>query len=185
MIAIAKFTIFCLALLISTMVFAQAQLEIESSEIDDPNIRSLTEKTVVPGTVIQGEACCNAAFIKAEPYYKGNSLQVFFHMPLNSSIRVWLQDQQRYGKVVCNKERVGCVSIDWVSNLRDPMHGVVLKNQCNGKPTNFLAPAGAHIGFSVLEGSVKVDGFDEPFRCDDIPKTAEGSKKTKRARRSD
>lgn len=165
MIAIVKFTCFCLVLLISTTVFASPELEIESTDLD-PNTKVLTAETVVPGTVIHGEACCNAGFIKAKPYFKGNSLQIFFHMPLGSSIRVWLQDQQKYGKVVCNKERMGCVSIDWESNLRNPMYGVVLKNQCNGKPTNYLSPAGAYIGFSVLEGSVKVDGFEEPFTCE-------------------
>ncbi len=185
MIAIAKLTIFCLMLLISTMVLADAELEFESPDLD-PNTKVLTTETVKPGSGILGFACCNTQLFKAKPFGPSSStLQIFFHLPLNSSIRIWLQDQQKYGKVVCGKKSMGCVPIEWVANLEEKLHGVTLKNQCSGKPTNLISPVNAHIGFSVLEGSVTVDGIDEPFTCDDIPKTAEGSKKTKRARRSD
>ena len=107
MIAIAKFTIFCLALLISTMVFAQAQLEIESSEIDDPNTKKLTENTVIAGTVFLGLACCHKKLRQADPYRKGIALQVNFNLPLGSEMRVWIPDQRKHGVVICNKERVG------------------------------------------------------------------------------
>lgn len=186
MIAIAKFTIFCLALLISTMVFAQPQLEIESLEIDDPNTKKLTEKTVVAGTVFSGVACCHEKWRKAEPYYKGNSLQVYFNLPLGSEMRVWLPDQRKHGVVICNKERVGCVPINLLSELgKDLDGGISIKNQCEVKPRNQLLSGAAYIGMQVIKGEVTVDGIDEPFTCDETPKTAEGSKKSKRARRSD
>lgn len=185
MIAIAKFTIFCLALLISTMVFAQAQLEIESSEIDDPNTKKLTEKTVVAGTVFAGLACCDKNWLKAEPYYKGNSLQVHFRLPLGSEMRVWIPDQQKHGVVICNEERVGCVPINLLSELsKDLDGGISIKNQCEAKPRNQLLSGAAYIGMQVIKGKVTVDGIDEPFTCDEPPKTAGGSKKSKRARRS-
>jgi hypothetical protein len=180
MLKITKITFFILTLLISTVLFAQAEIEIEPKEIDDQNTKVLTMETVTEGTVIHGVACCHFGFKKAEPYKKGLALQVHFHLPFGSEMRVWLQDKQKYGKVTCNEERVGCVSIDWVMNLKRRLNGVTLKNQCSGKPNNLLLPEGAHIGFSVLKGSVTVDGIDEPFTCKETSTISKG-----RTRRSD
>jgi hypothetical protein len=188
MLKITKTTFFILTLLVSTAVFARAELEIESTDSNDPNTKKLTEKTVVAGAVFSGIACCNKNWEKAEPYYKGNSLQVHFHLPLGSEMRVWLQDKQKHGKVTCNEERVGCVSVDLLSELdRNLDGGISIKNQCGVKPRNRLLPGGAYIGLQVIKGSVTVDGIDEPFTCKETPTISEGRKpkKVKRAAQPD
>jgi hypothetical protein len=188
MLKITKITFFILTLLISTVLFAQAEIEIESTDNDDPNTKKLTENTVFTGTVFAGLACCNSKFDKAIPYSKGHSLQVHFHLPLGSEMRVWLQDKQKHGKVTCSEDRVGCVSIDLLSYLqRDLDGGISIKNQCGVKPRNQLLPGDAYIGLSVIKGSVTVDGIDEPFTCKESPTISEGRKpkKVKRAAQPD
>jgi hypothetical protein len=180
MLKTTKTTFFILTLLISTVLFARAEIEIESSDNDDPNTKKLTEITVVAGTVFSGVACCNKKFDKAVPYSKGNNLQVRFHLPLGSEMRVWLQDKQTHGKVTCNEERVGCVPIDLLSELdRNLEGGISIKNQCGVKPRNRLLPGGAYIGLQVIKGSVTVDGIDEPFTCKETPTIFEGRKPKK------